>query len=269
MKKVYLSSFLIAAIWLAGCAAPEKTDTQAENSQAEIMEAGEVDAGDSDMAGKDDQSQDVYLELVDKKEMVPFYSLSFQKVDKETGEKLLFEGNAESADAESMAPDLTVEPSEDLWEFAFWFDGKEEATNTVTLQFWNRGETGKIQVTIDGIVYEENLSGEQGNEIALDQTKVGETGAILEKATLYSNAVVLDLSEVSDTLFQNPFLLTVLQQEESRIAPTRTAYDRNAKTLSLLYIFEEGRPEDKVKLLIPRSGTDSQNPDIEVEIPLV
>lgn len=240
MRRIYLILFL-AVLAMSGCtnpeAAPEQTKVMEEsNSEAESSRENEPAEAEGEIA------EETYLDLTELVDCAPFYSMSFQKVEGGTGRLLLFEGNTEISDQNTVGPDqVKVEPEDAVWELCYAFGGEEALADTVTLSFWNRGEAETIRVLLDGLEYEFSCPRINPKEIQLGQ-KLEDTRIVLEDVKLYPNALLLRLSGVDSESWDKTFFL-LDEEKEEKILPARSAYEKEAEEMYLLFAFENGIPE--------------------------
>ncbi len=212
MRRIYLILFL-AVLAMSGCtnpeAAPEQTKVMEEsNSEAESSQENELAEAEGEIA------EETYLNLTELVDCTPFYSMSFQKVEGGTGRLLLFEGNTEISDQNTVGPDQV----------------KVEPEDAVT-----------IRVLLDGLEYEFSCPRINPKEIQLGQ-KLEDTRIVLEDVKLYPNALLLRLSGVDSESWDKTFFL-LDEEKEEKILPARSAYEKEAEEMYLLFAFENGIPE--------------------------
>lgn len=272
MKKIYLP-LLCAVLIMASCAASETTsdqtveDTTEDRSVVEDQKEKETEKTEEAVQAKEAEEveEETHLRLTELKDCAPFYTLSFQKIEGGTGKQLLFEGNTELADQKTVGPDhIEVEPEAAVWELGYWFDGEENLADTVTLNFWNRGEAETIRVILDGLEYELSCPKMEPKEIQLEQ-KLDETQIVIESAKVYPNALLLSLSGMDDKNWEKPIFLFGEEKEE-KIPPVRVAYEMEAEEMDLLFAFEDGIPQET--FILRMKDRDSKGEELFYDLAL-
>lgn len=263
MKKIYFL-LLIAVLTMGGCksqeALPEQT-IEAEDDNSEV----ENPQKNMETEAVEDIAEETHLKLAELVDCAPFYSMSFQKIEGGTGKLLLFEGNTEMADQKTVGPDhVAVEPEDAIWEIGYVFDGNENLADTVTLNFWNRGEAETIRVILDGLEYELSCSKMEPKEIRLEQ-KLDETQIVIESAKVYPNALLLSLSGMDDKNWEKPIFLFGEEKEE-KIPPVRVAYEMEAEEMDLLFAFENGIPQET--FILRMKDRDSKGEELFYDLAL-
>lgn len=262
MQKIikYLVS-LIAAVFLAGCSVEEvnleKTEEVYEQHRklTNVQEKVEVQ--------KKEILEETHLELVKFEDYAPYYCLSFQKIEGGTGNVLLFEGNTEVENQKTIGPDnIEVEPYESLWQLGWVFVGKENMADTVKIVFWNRGGAQEVTVRLDGLEYKVTIPEISAKEIKLGQAvKLDTEGseAILEKAVIYPNALLIKMSEMDNEHWDTAIDLKDSKAKNGRMGWTGFRYDEDLKEMELLFVFYNGFPDgfydNEITLLVNECET--------------
>lgn len=190
---------------------------------------------------------ETHLEMVKFIDYAPRYTLSFQKIEGGTGERLSFEGNTEIADQKTTGPDnLEVEPEDAMLDMSFCFDGDENLADTVTFSFWNYGNAESFQVILDGLAYQFEVPELETKKIEIGKKLTG-TQVVVEYAYLYPKALMLKLSGLDNTNWTNFFyLVRTVEGEEERFFPGGTCYEEETGEMPLLFTFEDGVPKENL-----------------------
>ena len=258
----YVVFFLAAAICLTACAKNgNAAGQQGDVQQAESTEADEPQqAPDSGEEEKWDTSE-THLELVGMKDDTPFYLLTFKKIEGGTGNELPFEGNTDpDSDAQRVPDNVSVEPQDSIIELQYHFDGDENLADAVTIAFWSRGDADSFLITLDGLEYTLPVPETEGKEISQKQEiNLDGAAALLESATVYPHALLLELTGVDEEFWQQcqqkVFLLT---ENGNDVGAARVYYEESSGTVLLLHEWEIGVPEDGVSLRIKSLGADAE-----------
>lgn len=260
------NKFLLIPIFIFACLASactfstEQSENQSENN-LNTVEATEQDINVPESSKNIGENKGDYLELVNLEDHSPYYSMSFHKVDGETGELLSFEGNVESDDQTTAGPDhLSITPSDSLVGLSYGFDGEENLADTVTLGFWNRGEEESVVITIDGLDYELTFPDVEARSVAVsDSISFDEFKVTIKELVIYPNSLIIKMSDVDIEEWERIFLVEAPEQSEELIPPMSSRYTEEAKTFELLYTFENGVPESNLILHIMRDGSSEEN----------
>lgn len=212
---------------LGGCGVSENIEAAEKSTVAEPTT-------ESTSESKVSQNHETHLQVSEFHDYAPFYSVSFQKIEGETGKCLSFAGSTETEDLRTITPDnVRIEPEEDIWELGYWFDGNSNMDDTVTLQFWNRGSADSLMIEIDGLAYELTMPSADSKKVTLNQT-VAPLNITIKNVTIYSKALLFELEGVD----KNSYMFLLADSNGSKRAPTRVAYNPEEASTQLLYVFE-------------------------------
>lgn len=251
MKKLPVIYVFLAALLLQGCAASKtplgQKDTQKPvTSPAEVVEVVEIPQEADENTDILKTNPETHLELMVFKDQAPYYELDFQKIEGGTGNLLLFEENKDPQYPEITGgpKNVEAEPLDSLHGFGCVLNGEEDPADTLTMGFWNRGGAETVLVTLDGLEYEVSLPKPDVKECILNQ-KIDFEGihAIIEKADIYPNAILLKLAEI-DINHRTGLCFLTWPQAKDILAPKGSAYEEEAGEEYLLYVFDEGIPQD-------------------------
>lgn len=280
MKLRHFITIMMIVLVLGGCAVPENikdTGEKVSERTSSINELTEQLRNEGEIAPSDEKLSDVsliqeslsdvtHLKVIEFRDYAPFYSISFQKIEGETGNVLLFEGSTDGENSQIISPNnIRVEPEEDIWELGYWFDGNTNLDDTVTLQFWNRGNADSLMIEIDELQYELKLSTPESKMITLNQV-VEPLDITIQYVVKYSNALLFELE--GKEIFNHLFLLT--DANDSRKAPTRVAYNPDDEDkIQLLYVFETPIENDDWIMSIKNLSNQSKEQNKYVECNLI
>lgn len=265
MKKRYFTLIMLLVIVLGGCAVSEgveDTEKKVSDVTASISELTDEPISKNEAVSSEEPISDVtHLKVSEFKDYGPFYSISFQKIEGKTGNVLLFEGSAEDKDLGTIVPDnIRVEPEDAIWELSYWFDGDSNLEDTVTLEFWNRGNAGSFEIEIDELQYELKLPAAESEMVTLNQL-VEPLNITIKNVVKYSQALLFELEGVEK--IEYVFLLT--DENSGKIAPTRVAYTPEEDRLQLLYAFENPIENEEWTMYIKDLLIQSENQTEYVE----
>ena len=238
MKMGCFAIIMLTVMVLGGCAVSEDIEDTTKNVNTVTSSTSEltVDSISEDEAASSEMplSDVTHLKVSEFNDFSPFYSISFQKIEGETGNMLLFEGSTEEENPQTVVPNnIRVEPEEAIWELGYWFDGDSNLADTVTLEFWNRGNAGSFMIEIDDLQYELKLPAAESEMVTLNQI-VELLDIKINYAIKYSKALLFELEGVEK--IEYVFLIT--DANGSKVAPTRVAYTPEEDSIQLLYVFE-------------------------------
>lgn len=254
MKTRHFIVFMLVMLALGGCAVSAEDIEDADKSTvAESTSEREVTPNNA-----------THLQVSEFNDYAPFYSVSFQKIEGETGKYLSFEGSTETEDMRTITPDnVRIEPEEDIWELGYWFDGDSNLADTVTLQFWNRGNADSVVIEIDGSQYELTIPSADSKQVTLNQ-RVDPLNITIKNVTLYSKALLFELEGVD----KNNYMFLISDSNGSKTAPTRVAYDPEAGHIQLLYVFENLIENEEWTMKIKDLSNESEDQPEYVECKL-
>lgn len=267
MKIKYLIVSVLLVLALNGCAVSDNIkDTESHGITETEQTKNQADQSSNEATDENKEAlkNEPYLKVSDFKDYAPFYSVSFRKIEGETN--LLFSGSTENGDSKTIVPDnVRIEPEDAIWELSYWFDGNADLADTVTLQFWNRGNAGSVMVEIDGLQYKLALPSAESELVTMDK-KVEKLGLTIKNVNIYTNALVFEIEGAED----NNCLFLLADSKDNKTAPTRTAYVPEEKKLQLLYVFEDPiKKEDwtmKIKDISEASDAQSEYIDCRLEL---
>lgn len=219
--------FMLIMTALGGCAVSEDIEDADKRTMAESTR-------ESTNEREVTPNNETHLRVSEFHDYAPFYSVSFQKIEGETGKYLSYEGSTETEDMRTITPDnVRIEPEEDIWELSYWFDGNLNLADTVTLQFWNRGNADSVMIEIDGLEYELTIPSAASKQVTLNQI-VDPLNITIKNVSVYSKALLFELEGVD----KNNYMFLLTDSNGSKTAPTRVAYNPEETCIQLLYVFE-------------------------------
>lgn len=238
LKMGTFAIIMLAVMLLEGCVVSEDIEDTAKDVNTATSSTGEITVNsiseEETVSSQVPLSDVTHLKVSEFKDYAPFYSISFQKIEGETGNKLLFEGSTEEENPQTVVPDnIRVEPEDAIWELGYWFDGNSNLADTVTLEFWNRGNAGSFMIEIDDLQYKLKMPAAESEMVTLNQL-VEPLDITINYVIKYSKALLFELEGVEK--IEYVFLIT--DANGSKVAPTRVAYTPEEDSIQLLYVFE-------------------------------
>lgn len=268
MKRRYFVAIMLIAVVLGGCTVSEDMEDRENNSNTVTSSIGEktdklISEGEASL-NEEAISDVTHLKVNEFSDYAPFYSISFQKIEGETGELLLFEGSTETDNQQLIIPvNLRVEPEEAVWELSYCFDGNDNLTDTVTLEFWNRGNAGSYMIEIDSLQYELKLPEVDSEMITLNQM-IEPLDITIKNVVKYSKALLFELEGVE----KNEYMFLLSDENGNKIAPTRVAHTPEEDWIQLLYVFENPIGDESWSMNIKDLANQSEGKSEYVECKL-
>lgn len=227
MKKIRII-WLAAFLMLQGCS-PAISETVEAHVETEVTSASVSESAkesesstEETVESTEEIPEEDHLELVEMGDYSPGYNLILKKIEGGTGNELNF-----------TTAELTAEP-EDGINGLFIRDPVD--TNLLSFSFWNVNGMEPITFTIDNLDYTFEIPQTEVRRLKVDQQIIfGDYSVVIKEADLYPKAIVLYLSDISNSdLFKNFIFLNV---NSERFPPY--SFDVDDAGRRLLYTFEE------------------------------
>lgn len=249
MKRRMCLLLLGCVCFMSACSSSTETAGKASDDSVETAEAETEVVQTDDSAEDSEEHEDIYLELDNFRDYSPEYYMSFHKIDPKTGDRVAFEDGAVSED--DTVDDLEINPADGIEGLSYVYEDED----TLSLEFWNRGEADTITITVDGLDYELALPEVEHETIAAAEAVSFDGYEVtVQEYEVYPNALIIKFSDVSEEEFERLYLIEDPEQGEEMLAPS-VSYDSDSGSMDLLFRFENGLSADNLSLKIQQDMT--------------